>query len=692
MKRILAFDAAAIHRGNKGLDLDHAAIADEVDALLSRMTQAQKINELRGSAPRPVEGLYYAGGDESLGLPPYKMVDGPRGARAGNATAFPVAIARAATFNVELERRVGFAIGLEVAAKGGNVLLAPTVNLLRHPGWGRAQETYSEDTHHMGAMAVAFISGAQNHVLTSPKHFALNNLENTRFEMSAEVGQRALHELYLPHFKRCVIEAAAASVMSAYNKVNGVYCGEHSQLLTHILRELWGFKGFVESDWFLGTRSTAAALNAGLDIEMPGPYRFTDDKLEAALAGGELSDAVIHRNARNAVYQKIAWRLAEQPVPDAAVVECDAHVELARTVAEQSIVLLKNDGGLLPLSNRSGLRIAVVGDLADVVNLGDRGSSFVTSSAVTTPLAGLQALAEQTTLEHFNTDADFSALGAFDVTVVVAGLTYKDEGEFIPVAQQEAEGTDLARGGDRADLALPERERELIRRAARASKKTVVVLEGGSAILVDDWIDSVDALLMVWYPGREGGHAIANVLFGDVNPSGRLPVSFPRSMNQLMPWDVTSLSVEHDLLHGYRYLDHHGHTPAFPFGFGLSYTTFALSNLDARRLGPLFRVTVHVTNTGQCAGASVVQLYVGCEESSVLRAKNELKGFGRVELDAGETAVLEIDVADDELRYYDETSADWKLEACVYRLSVGFSSRDLPLAMRWRLADGRWTT
>src|SRR5512144_1783871 len=183
MKRITAFDREAILRGNRGLDIDHAAVAREVDALLGRMTVAQKRNELRGSSPRPVEGLYYAGGDASLGIPPYKMVDGPRGARAGTATAFPVAIARAATFDVELERRVGFAIGLEVAAKGGNVLLAPTINLLRHPGWGRAQETYSEDPHHMGAMAVAFISGAQNHVLTSPKHFALNNLENTRFEM-----------------------------------------------------------------------------------------------------------------------------------------------------------------------------------------------------------------------------------------------------------------------------------------------------------------------------------------------------------------------------------------------------------------------------------------------------------------------------------------------------------------------------
>ena len=690
MKRISAFDAKAIHRGNKGLDIDHAAVAREVDALLERMTPAQKINELRGSSPRPVEGLYYAGGDESLGLPPYKMVDGPRGARAGTATAFPVAIARAATFDVELERRVGLAIGLEVAAKGGNVLLAPTINLLRHPGWGRAQETYSEDPHHMGAMAVAFISGAQNHVLTSPKHFALNNLENTRFEMSADVAPRALHELYLPHFKRCVVEAAAASVMSAYNKVNGVYCGEHAELLTHILRDRWGFKGFVESDWFLGTRSTAAALNAGLDIEMPGAYRFSDEKIELALASGELTEAVIHRNARSAVYQKIAWRLADQVMPDPAVVECGAHVELARKVAEQSMVLLKNDGDLLPLQNRSGLRVAVVGDLADLVNLGDRGSSFVTSSAVTTPLAGLRAHAEQTTLTHFPSDADFAALRDFDVTVVVAGLTYRDEGEFIPVAQQEAEGSDLARGGDRADLALPERERNLIERAARASTKTVVVLEGGSAILVDPWIDQVDALLMAWYPGREGGHAIANVLFGDVNPSGKLPVSFPKTMDQLMPWDVAALSVEHDLLHGYRYLDHHDHEPAFPFGFGASYTTFAMSDLEVLRDDASFRLSVRVENTGGRAGATVAQVYVGCAGSQVLRAKNELKGFGRVELEPNEAAVIEFEIADEALRYFDEHADDWRLEACVYRFSAGFSSRDLPLTASWEFGGKAW--
>ncbi|MCZ6503972.1 MAG: hypothetical protein O6945_15850, partial [Gammaproteobacteria bacterium] len=289
-RRVVAFDRTVIHAGNKGHEIDHEDVGNKVDALMATMTLSQKINQIRGLQASPIDGLFYAGGDDELGLPPFKMVDGPRGARAGMATAFPVAMGRAATFDVELERRVGFAMGLEVAAKGGNVILAPTINLLRHPGWGRAQETYSEDPCHMGAMAVAFISGAQNHVLASPKHFALNNLEITRFELSANIDARSLHEVYLPHFKRSVQEAAAGSIMSAYNKMNGVYCGEQPILLTDILRDDWGFTGFVESDWFLGTRSTAAAINSGMDIEMPAPYRYSDENIHEALASGELDE------------------------------------------------------------------------------------------------------------------------------------------------------------------------------------------------------------------------------------------------------------------------------------------------------------------------------------------------------------------------------------------------------------------
>lgn len=692
MSRIVnAFDAAAIHEGNRGLGIDHDAAAAEVGRLLASMSLAQKIHEIHGWQAESIGGLYYAGGDESLGIPSYRMVDGPRGARTGRATAFPVAIGRAASFDPALERRVGYAIGLEVAARGGNVLLAPTINLLRHPGWGRAQETYSEDPVHMGAMAVAFVSGAQNHVLTSPKHFALNNLENTRFEMSANVDERTLHEVYLPHFRRCVQEAAAGSIMSAYNKVNGVFCGEHPELLIEILREQWGFRGFVESDWFLGTRSTAEALKAGMDIEMPAAYRRTTDKLMAALEAGEITEADIDRAAGNALHQKVAWKLNELGVPDESVVECEDHVALAREVAERSLVLLKNEAGLLPLRDEPGLRLAVVGDLADQINLGDRGSSLVTPSTATSPLAGIRALVSRGQVDHFASDADLSALPDYGAVVVVTGLTYREEGEFIPTAQQQAEQDELARGGDRSDLKLPSREIDLLARIAALGVRPVVVLEGGSAIEVNGWLDDVSALLMAWYPGREGGHAIARVLFGEVNPSGRLPVSFPKSIRQLMDWDVTALDVRHDLLHGYRYLDHHGEEPQFPFGFGLSYTSFELDRFEVRRTDAGFVLDASVRNAGDRAGATVVQVYVSTTDSRVSRAPKELKHFGRVELDPEESATIRFELGDEALSFYDSQASGWRVEDCTYRFLAGFSAVELPCSATWRRQDGSWS-
>ena len=681
-----AFDREKIHSGNIGLDVDHTAVQIEVERLLASMSLQQKIHEIRGWQAAPIDGLFYAGGDEVLNIPSYRMVDGPRGARTGMATAFPVAIARGATFDVELERKVGFAAGLEVAAKNGNVILAPTINLLRHPGWGRAQETYSEDTFHLGAMGVSFVSGAQNHVLTSPKHFALNNIEMTRFEMSANVDERSLHEVYLPHFKRCVVEGAAASVMSAYNKINGVYCGEHLVLLNDILRDDWGFKGFVESDWFLGTRSTAAAINAGMDIEMPVGYRFDDAKITDAIAIGELTEKTITRNAGRALYQKIAFDLANREVPDASVVECIEHIELAQEVAEKSFVLLKNEG-VLPLSTTQS--IAIIGDLADIPNLGDRGSSMVTSSEVTTPLAGLRAYSDQVAISYYSSDADLCDINKADVAVVVVGLTYKEEGEFIPTQQLESEGSDLARGGDRAHLRLPESQEQLIQEVASKAKKTIVLLEGGSAIEVSSWVNEVDALMMVWYPGREGGHAIARVLFGAVSPSGKLPVSFPRSIRQLMDWDITALDITHDLFHGYRYLDKKEERPEFPFGFGLSYTEFTLEDLQVERVEHRFFLVVSVRNAGDTVAAAVPQLYVSYRNSAVERPVKELKGFGRVELTPGETADMEIELSDEELRYYDPHYG-WVLEACTYDFRVGQTSDNLPLESTWSFDGEDW--
>lgn len=685
-RSVKAFEREVIHAGNKGLAIDHASIEIAVDALLSQLTLDQKIHELHGWQTAPIDGFYYAGGDEALGIAPWKMADGPRGARVGKATAFPVAIARGATFDPELERRVGLAAGAEIAAKGGDVILAPTINLLRHPGWGRAQETYSEDTHHMGAMGVAFISGAQNWVLTSPKHFALNNLEMTRFEMSANIDVRSLHEVYLPHFKRCVIEGAAASVMSAYNRMNGVYCGEHPVLLTDILRDDWGFKGFVESDWFLGTRSTAKSINAGMDIEMPAAYRFERDKIDSALAGGELDEAVITRNARRSLYQKLAWNIAGMERPDASVVECEAHLELAREAAEKSFVLLKNES-VLPLQENQ--RIAVVGELADAINLGDRGSSMVQSTSVVTPLAGLRSYSNQVSIDYLGNEPDPVRLAAADVCVVVAGLTYREEGEFIPTEQQEAEGDTLARGGDRADLRLPPEQEALIQAVAAADVPVVVLLEAGSAIEMSAWVDAVEAAMMIWYPGCEGGHAVARVLFGDVNPSGHLPVTFPRSIDQLMSWDIKALDVEHDLYHGYRYLDHKQETPLFPFGFGLSYTSFSLDGLQVERAADRFFFNVTVTNTGDRAGAAIVQLYQSNTGSQVERVVKEMKGFGRVEIEVGESVDLEIEVEDENLCFYDPDRG-WQLEACEYQFRVGLSSDALELESAWAFDGEDW--
>lgn len=695
MTDIPAFDPTAVHAGNHGLTIDHDAVSSKARKLIDSMTRTQRINEIRGLQADKIDDLYYAGGDAELSLGPWKMVDGPRGVRAGLATAFPVPIARAATFDVMLERRVGLAAGEECLAKGGNVLLAPCINLLRHPGWGRAQEAYSEDTYLTGAMGVAFVSGCQNFVPTSPKHFALNNLENTRFELSSDVDARTLHEVYLPHFERCLMEGAAASVMSAYNKVNGTYCGENAMLLTDVLRERWGYTGFVESDWFLGVYTTSPSIKAGLNIEMPFGRFFSDKKIAAAIESGELSDDDLADAAYWSVYQKLAWQIDGDSVAgrtaETSVIECRAHRDLAREAAEKSMVLLKNSGNVLPLDRAAGLKVAVVGDLADTVNLGDRGSSMVNSTDVVTPLAGLKANAGASEISYLPSDASFEALADCDVAIVVAGLTYLDEGEFIPSAQQQSEGDNLARGGDRARLELPVDQIDLIRRAAAIAKRTVVVLQGGSAIVVSDWLASVEGLVMAWYGGCEGGDALGRVLFGDAEPGGRLPVSIPRQQTDLMDWDTTALTVPHDLLHGYRWLDAHQKTAEFCFGYGLGYSRFELSDLEVERADGGFAISVAVQNVGDRAGAAVPQLYVSVQGSKVMRVPVELKGFGRLELDAGDSARMRFDLTDADLCYFDVDTDDFALELCDYVFRVGQNQAELPLQQRWRLGDGGWS-
>ena len=616
-------------------------------------------------------------------MPPFRVSDGPRGVGVhAGATAFPVGIARAASWNPALERRVGEAMGRELRAIGGNVLLAPTMNNLRHPSWGRSQETYGEDVHLLGRMGVAFIEGLQGYVLANPKHYAANSIEDTRFEVDVRIDERTLREIYLAHFRAAVHEGRAASVMSAYNSVNGQFCGENETLLRGILKEEWGFDGFVLSDFTFGTHPDSA-IN-GLDLEMPSPNVFRD--LLQQVQSGAVPESVVDDAVSRMVRKKLQYDLASASPVDERVIASEAHLAIAQEASADGSVLLKNDAGALPLDETSITRIAVVGSLADTPNIGDTGSSNVRPSFVITPLQGIEeALGDRVAIDHIGKDRldadDLALIEAADAVIVVTGLTSEDEGE------------GLIGGGDRVDLSLGEARAGLIRSAAAANDRTIVVLEGGGAITMGEWLPDVEALLMVWYPGQMGGHAIADLLFGAVNPSGKLPITFPTGLDQLPPFDNESPEVTYGYFHGYRYLDRNDATPEFPFGFGLSYTSFSIDELrtsqqDAKA-GDVVRFSVEVTNTGPVAGAEVVQLYVSYPGSAVERSERDLKGFAKVTLDPGESRTVVIDLPVNSLAYYDVSESAWVLEALEHGIHVGTSSRDLPLSETLRLEAQR---
>lgn len=658
-----------------------APIEARIDDLLPRLSLEEKVAQMTGTSLLPTDGIYLTPANERLGIPGFGMVDGPRGVRAGTATAFPVGMARGASFDPALEERVGEAIGEEVLARGGNVLLAPTINLLAHPRWGRAQETYGEDPHHLGAMGAAFVRGAQRHVVASPKHFAVNNIENTRFDVSANLDERTLREVFLPHF-RAVVDAGAGSVMTAYNRVNGTYCSENAHLLHDILRGEWGFEGFVESDWVLAVRSTAPSVLAGLDVEMP-QANFYGARLAEAVRAGEAPESAVDDSVRRILRAKMRFGIfdATRPAPDPGIVAGPDHVALARQAAREAIVLLRNRGGLLPLDAADLRRIAVVGDLAGRPNLGDFGSSYVSPPSVVTPLDGIARRVGDAALTHVASDApsdaELAAIAAADVAVVVVGLTTADEGE------------GLITVGDRRSMGLSAAHVRLVQDVARVQPATVVVLEGGSAITTEGWGEAPAALLMAWYPGMEGGEALGEILFGEAGPSGRLPLSWPRTESQLQRFDNVSLAVAYDRFHGYRLLDRDGADPEYPFGFGLSYTSFRLANLALERAAigadGTLRARVDVTNTGARAGTEVVQLYVAFPATPVERPVRELHAFARVDLAPGETRAVDLAVPAGELGRWDDEAGRWRVDTAEYLVEVGTSSRDLPLAAPFRV-------
>jgi len=696
-------------------------VEERVKDLVGRMTFEEKASMLAGS------GWMESMPIERLGIPAIKIADGPLGVRAWygssavtNAantpkvlsTSFPSGVAMAATWDVDLVQREGQAIAQEVKALGRDMILGPTVNINRVPLWGRNFEGYGEDPYLSGRLGVAYIKGVQGEgVIPSVKHFAANNEEFERHRIDEHIDERTLHEIYLPAFKAAVQEAGVWNVMSAYQKVNGTYCAENSYLLTDILKKEFGFKGFVISDWG-STYSTAPTVNAGMDLEMPGgpPAKamlssprtilsgnsgtwLEGDKVMAEVKAGHISEARLDDNVSRILRVIFLSGIFDHPHTGGEL-DTPEQRAVALKGATEGIVLLKNAGGLLPLDAAKVKSIAVIGPNAAVARTGGGGSSLVRPKYSIAPLDGIKeragdgirvtyALGVAMEGEDPTQDAPEArakalreatdAASAADIAVVVVGRYSKLESE----------------GFDVSTMDLPAGQNELITAVEKANPRTIVVLNTGDPVTMTKWIDTTPALLDMWYGGQEGGHALAAILFGDANPSGKLPVSLPKKFEDSpayghYPGENLKVDYAEGIYVGYRYYDTKKVEPQFPFGFGLSYTTFEYSDLKPGGngiAGPsgTWGFNVNVRNTGKRAGAEVVQVYVHDGHSKIDRPVHELKAFKRVELQPGETRSVEFFLDRSAFSYWSPEKKDWVLEPGTFEVQVGASSRDIRL-------------
>lgn len=684
-------------------DIDRLA-----EKLVSEMTLEEKIDQMYGEsfasgAKMGVNFLIhnrfphvYVGKNERLNIPPWVLSDGPRGARVmdkdvDGVTTFPVAMARGASWNTDLENKIHQAIAIEMRANKANYAATPCINLLRHPAWGRAQETYGEDPYHLGEFGVAAVRGIEAHnVMACPKHFALNSLDNSRFYVDVRVDERTLREVYLPHFKKTIQQGKPASIMSAYNLVNGEYSANNKYLLTDILRDDWGFEGFVTSDWVQGTDDGIASVKAGLEVEMPFQNHYSDKTLKEGIENGQITESDIDLLVLRSLRTRLKYAFAEDSMEYTKdLIASDEHTALARRAAEESMVLIKNQN-ILPFKVKSGKKILVLGRLADVENTGDRASSDATPTYVVTPYEGILNMGKNSGSEvelYSGDDLELARSKAAnaDEVIVVVGYTYKEEGEYISILG-DSEGSAKAgklvgkrgMGGDRENLRLVQQDEELIEAVAGSNPSMVVVYVGGSAIDMTPWESEIPAILFSWYSGMEGGNALANILYGKVNPSGKLPFSIAKNPEDYPFFTPYTTKIEYGYYHGYTLFDKEKTEVAYPFGFGLSYTDFDYSGLvkDQPVIWPdgKIQISVDVTNSGDRSGSEIVQLYIGFANSSIDRPVKLLKGFDKIKLAAGETQTIYFEVEMTDLSWYDPESKQWKVEEMNYEIYVGPSS------------------
>jgi beta-glucosidase len=803
-------------------------LEERVDDLMRRLTPDEKIALKGGASGFTTQAI------PRLGIPALRVTDGPNGVRSTNgdsATAFPVGIAMAATWNPDLIRGEGQAIGEEARALGDQVLLGPNVNIQRNPLAGRNFESYSEDPVLAGQIGIGFVDGVQSRgVGVAVKHFVANNQEFARMWGSSDVDERTLREIYLPAFESIVTEAKPWMVMTAYNKINGVFASEDRWLIEDVLKKGWGFDGAVISDWG-GTHATAAAANAGLDLEMPGPPGFFGDKLAQAVKDGQVDKAIIDDSARRMLRLILRTGVLDGGPKPAGEINTPAHARIAEQVADEAITLLKNDGAILPLDESTVRRIAVIGPNANKARIQGGGSAQVTPFRHETPLEALRATlgsrvridyvqgvdnepmapeadprllsptkardaqglavayfsntdfsgpAVQTAVDtHFfklsfgedlssDSQAPFSArwqgwfwppvdgvytfglmqMGTgslfIDGKAVVDGktaskpapiLSYLPDGlreaqvilsAGVPVpirldyvsgphppgilrlsfrvpngtiedAVKAAQGADAAivfvgsssiadnEGVDQPDMDLPGAQNALVAAVRAANPKTIVVLNNGAPLAMP-WIDDVPAVLEAWLPGQEGARAVADILFGRVDPSGKLPITFPRRLEDNPAYlyypGGDDEQYGEGLFVGYRYYDKKKLAPLFPFGYGLSYTKFDYADLtapDHAESSHPIEIGATIRNAGPRAGLETVQLYVGPQHPHETRPLKELKRFAKIHLDPGEAKTVRFTLTARDLSYYDPHRQGWICEPGAYDILVGASSADIRL-------------
>ena len=676
-----------------------AEIEQETQTLLAKMTLAEKVEQLTGSKPwfiariairfavfkdRFPFNIVYSGKNDRLKIPPLAFSDGPRGVTVGHSTGFPVAIARGASWDIALEKQVAEIIGKECRALNANYFAGLCVNLLRHPAWGRAQETYGEDPHLLGTMGLAMMQGVQAHqVMACAKHFAANSIENARFYVDVKMDERTLREVYLPHFKK-LVDNGLASLMSSYNKINGIYCGHHHPLLTQILREDWGFEGFVSSDFIWGVYDAEKGIPAGMDVEMPVEKHYTFKKIKAAIQKGNITQEQIDESVRRVLSTKLKFiTQADKQTYSKDLVACKAHRDLARASAEKSIVLLKNQNDLLPLSKKDLKKIAIIGELAKGKNTGDKGSSYVKPPYVVTILEGMQnylfRTAEVVYHDGKNVEEAKQIAQSADAVLIVAGYRFNDEGEYV-INDPKKKGQRSKDGGDRERLTLHKEEETLIQSIAASNPKTIISLIGGSAIIMENWKNEVASIIMTWYPGMEGGNALARILFGEVSPSGKLPFTIPQSADDLPTFDAFADDANYGYYHGYTLFDKKEIESAFSFGFGLSYTKFEYKKLQIQKVEidntKTLNTSVTINNIGNKEGEEVCQLYIGFKNSKIDRPVKLLKGFQKVNIPVGESRTVNFQIPVTDLAYYNPTSKQWETENMEYEVYVGGSSKE----------------